>query len=34
MEKNSIDILLESKNIVMGKKELNLTNEILKELNK
>ena len=34
MEKNSIEILLESKNIVMGKKELNLSNEILKELNK
>ena len=34
MEENSISILLDTKNIFMGKVESNLTEEILKEINK
>ena len=34
MEKNSVNILFDSKNIFMGTKELNLTEDILKKINK
>ncbi len=33
VEKNSIDLLLEKKNILIGRKDLNLTNKILEEIN-
>ena len=34
MEENSVNILFDSKNIFMGTKELNLTEDILKKINK
>ena len=34
MEENSVSILFDSKNIFMGTKELNLTEDILKKINK
>jgi outer membrane protein len=34
MEKKSVKILLDSKNILIGKSNLNLTNEVIKEINK
>lgn len=34
MEQNSVNILLDSKNIFMGKTESNLTDEVLREINK
>ena len=33
MEKKSVKILLDSKNILIGRSNLNLTNEVLKEIN-
>ena len=33
MKKNSIDILLESKNVFIGKNNLDITNDIIKEVN-
>ena len=33
IEKKSVKILLDSKNILIGRSNLNLTNEILKEIN-
>ena len=33
MEKNSVKILLDSKNILIGRSNLNLTNEVIKEIN-
>ena len=33
MEKNSVKILLDSKNILIGRSNLNLTNDIIKEIN-
>ena len=33
MEKKSVKILLDSKNILIGRSDLNLTNEVIKELN-
>ena len=33
-EKNSISLILQKKNIVMGKKEIEITNEILSIANK
>ena len=33
MEKKSVKILLDSKNILVGRSNLNLTNEVLKEIN-
>ena len=33
MEKTSVKILLDSKNILIGRSNLNLTNEVLKEIN-
>jgi outer membrane protein len=33
MEKKSVKILLDSKNILIGKSNLNLTNEVIKEIN-
>ena len=33
MEENSVNILFDSKNIFMGKKKLNLTEDILKKIN-
>tara|TARA_Y100000768_G_C23594172_1_gene502972 strand:+ start:56 stop:568 length:513 start_codon:yes stop_codon:yes gene_type:complete len=33
MEKRSVKILLDSKNILIGKSNLNLTNEVIKEIN-
>ena len=33
VEKNSIDLLLEKKNILIGRNDLNLTNKILEEIN-
>ena len=34
MEQKSVKILLDSKNILIGRNDLNLTNEVLKEINK
>ena len=34
MDKNSIDILLDRKNIFIGKKNSDITNQIIQELNK
>ncbi len=34
MEQNTVKILLDSKNILIGRNDLNLTNEVLKEINK
>jgi Skp family chaperone for outer membrane proteins len=34
MEENSINVLLDSKNIFIGSKASNLTKDILKEINK
>ena len=34
MEENSINVLLDSKNIFIGSKELNFTEDVLKEINK
>ena len=34
MEQNSVKILFDSKNIFMGSKELNFTEDVLKEINK
>jgi len=34
MEKNSVNILLDSKNIFMGSKDSNLTENVLKKINK
>ena len=34
MDKNSIDILLDRKNVFMGKKNSDITNQIIQELNK
>ncbi|MDA9687149.1 OmpH family outer membrane protein [bacterium] len=34
MEKNSVKILLDAKNVFMARNDLNLTNDILKEINK
>ena len=34
IEKNSIDIVLKKQNLVTGKKELDITKNILDELNK
>ena len=34
MEQKSVKILLDSKNILIGRNDLNLTNELLKEINK
>ena len=34
MEKKSVKILLDSKNILIGRSNLNLTNEVIKEINK
>ena len=34
MEKNSIDILLDRKNVFIGKKNSDITNQIIQELNK
>ncbi len=34
MEENSISVLLDSKNIFMGSKKSNLTEDILSEINK
>ena len=34
MEKNSVNILLDSKNIFMGSKDSNLTEDILNKINK
>ena len=33
MEENSVSILFDSKNIFMGAKKLNLTDDILKKIN-
>jgi outer membrane protein len=33
MEKKSVKILLDSKNILIGRSNLNLTNEVIKEIN-
>ena len=33
MKKNSINILLESKNVFIGKKNLDITDDIIKEVN-
>ncbi len=33
MEKKSVKILLDSKNILIGRSDLNLTNEVIKEIN-
>jgi outer membrane protein len=33
MEKKSVKILLDSKNILIGRSNLNLTNEIIQEIN-
>ena len=33
MEQKSVKILLDSKNILIGRADLNLTNEILNEIN-
>ena len=33
MEENSVSVLLDSKNIFMGAKKLNLTEDILKKIN-
>ena len=34
MDKNSIDILLDRKNVFIGKKNSDITNQIIQELNK
>jgi Skp family chaperone for outer membrane proteins len=34
MEENSVDLLLDSKNIFMGARKLDLTEDILKKINK
>ena len=34
MEKKSVKILLDAKNVFMARNDLNLTNDILKEINK
>ena len=34
MEQNSVKILFDSKNIFIGSKELNFTEDVLKEINK
>jgi outer membrane protein len=33
MDKKSVKILLDSKNILIGRSNLNLTNELIKEIN-
>ena len=33
MEKKSVKILLDSKNILIGRSNLNLTNEVIREIN-